>query len=141
MESGTGFEPKVVGFTCNWCTYAGADLAGTSRTKYPPNIRIVRVMCSGRIDPIFVIKALVNGADAVFIGGCHPGDCHYIQGNYFARRRINALKKILENFGLDRRLRMEWISASEGAKFAEVMKELVEHAKTLGPNPLREELL
>ncbi|MDF2956106.1 hydrogenase iron-sulfur subunit [Candidatus Alkanophaga liquidiphilum] len=141
MESGTGFEPKVVGFTCNWCTYAGADLAGTSRTKYPPNIRIVRVMCSGRIDPIFVIKALVNGADAVFIGGCHPGDCHYIQGNYFARRRINALKKILENFGLDRRLRMEWISASEGAKFAEVMKELVERAKTLGPNPLREELL
>ena len=122
-------------------TYAGADLAGTSRTKYPPNIRIVRVMCSGRIDPIFVIKALVNGADAVFIGGCHPGDCHYIQGNYFARRRINALKKILENFGLDRRLRMEWISASEGAKFAEVMKELVERAKTLGPNPLREELL
>ena len=141
MESETGFEPKVVGFTCNWCTYAGADLAGTSRTKYPPNIRIVRVMCSGRIDPIFVIKALVNGADAVFIGGCHPGDCHYIQGNYFARRRINALKKILENFGLDRRLRMEWISASEGAKFAEVMKELVERAKTLGPNPLREELL
>lgn len=130
------FEPKIVGFTCNWCTYAGADLAGTSRTQYPPNIRIIRVMCSGRVDPMFVLKALLNGADGVFIGGCHPGDCHYTKGNYYARRRIAALRSLLEQYGLDKRVRMEWISASEGPKFANVMREMVEDIKKLGPNTM-----
>lgn len=130
------FEPKIVGFTCNWCSYAGADLAGTSRTQYPPNIRIIRVMCSGRVDPMFVLKALLNGADGVFIGGCHPGDCHYTKGNYYARRRISALRSILQQYGLDKRVRMEWISASEGPKFANVMREMVEDIKKLGPNTM-----
>ncbi|MHC1635372.1 MAG: hydrogenase iron-sulfur subunit [Candidatus Methanospirareceae archaeon] len=138
---GEEFEPKIVGFTCNWCTYAGADLAGTSRIKYPPNIRIIRLMCSGRVDPMFVLRALLNGADGVFIGGCHPGDCHYMKGNYFARRRIAALKAILKQYGLENRVRLEWISASEGQKFANVMKEMVEDIKKLGPNPMKGKIL
>jgi F420-non-reducing hydrogenase iron-sulfur subunit len=131
------FEPKIIGFACNWCTYAGADLAGTSRIQYPPNIRLIRLMCSSRVDSLFVLKALLNGADGVFIGGCHVGDCHYIKGNLYARRRYSMLKKLLETVGIDpRRLRLEWISASEGGKFAEVVKDFVEELKELGPNSL-----
>ncbi|MHC1567846.1 MAG: hydrogenase iron-sulfur subunit [Candidatus Syntropharchaeia archaeon] len=135
------FDPKIVGFTCNWCTYAGADLAGTSRIQYPHNIRIIRVMCSGRVDPMFVLKALLNGADGVFVGGCHPGDCHYTKGNYYARRRITALRTILKQFGFENRVRMEWVSASEGQKFANVLTEMVDDIKKLGPNPMKGEFL
>jgi F420-non-reducing hydrogenase iron-sulfur subunit len=135
------FEPKIVGFTCNWCTYAGADLAGTSRKKYPPNIRIIRLMCTARIDPMFVFKALLNGADGVFIGGCHPGECHYIKGNFYARRRIAAMRTILQQLGLDNRVQLHWISASEGDKFANTMKSLAAHIKEVGPNPMKDEIL
>jgi F420-non-reducing hydrogenase iron-sulfur subunit len=135
------FEPKIVGFTCNWCTYAGADLAGTSRKKYPPNIRIIRLMCTARIDPMFVLKALLNGADGVFIGGCHPGECHYIKGNFYSRRRIAAMRTILQQLGLDNRVQLHWISASEGVKFANTMKDLTEHIKEVGPNPMKDEIL
>ncbi len=135
------FEPKIVGFTCNWCTYAGADLAGTSRKKYPPNIRIIRLMCSARLDPMFVLKALLNGADGVFIGGCHPGECHYIKGNFYSRRRIAAIRTILKQFGLDDRVKSYWISASEGDKFANTMKQIAADIKQLGPNPMRDEIL
>ena len=128
------FNPEILVFCCNWCSYAGADLAGTSRIEYPPNVKIIRVMCSGRVNPMFVINALQEGADGVLIGGCHPGDCHYIQGNYFARRRIAVLKKLLEYIGLDkRRVRMTWVSAAEGKKFADVIKEVTEDIKKLGP--------
>ncbi|HHI30765.1 methyl-viologen-reducing hydrogenase subunit delta [Methanosarcinales archaeon ex4572_44] len=135
------FEPKIVVFACNWCTYTGADLAGTSRQEYPPNVRVIRLMCSGRADPVFLIKALVNGADGVFVGGCHPGDCHYTKGNYYARRRINALQKILEQFGLAERTRLQWLSASEGPQFAQAMTKMTEDIKKLGPNPLKEALV
>jgi len=131
------FEPKIVVFACNWCTYTGADLAGTTRQEYPPNVRVIRLMCTGRADPVFLIKALVNGADGVFVGGCHPGDCHYTKGNYYARRRINALLKILEQFGLADRARLRWLSASEGPQFAAAMREVTEDIKKLGPNPLK----
>jgi len=132
------FEPKIVGFLCNWCSYAGADLAGVSRIQYPPNLRIIRVMCSGRVDPAFVLEAFISGADGVLIAGCHPGDCHYIAGNYKAQRRGILLKKLLEQFGVEpQRLRIEFVSASEGAKFAAVVKEMVEDIKKLGPSPLR----
>jgi len=132
------FEPKIVGFLCNWCSYAGADLAGVSRIQYPPNLRIIRVMCSGRVDPAFVLEAFISGADGVLIAGCHPGDCHYIAGNYKAQRRGILLKKLLEQFGLEpQRLRIEFVSASEGAKFAAVVKEMVEDIKKLGPSPLK----
>jgi len=135
----TEFEPKIIGFLCNWCAYAGADLAGISRIQYPPNIRIIRVMCSGRIDPLFVLEALKNGADGVLIGGCHlPSDCHYLSGNFKALRRVLLLKKVLTQFGIEpERVRIEWISASEGDKFAKVVKEMVEELKKLGPNPLK----
>ncbi len=135
------FEPKIIGFTCNWCTYASADLAGTSRKKYPPNTRIIRLMCSGRLDPMFVLRALLNGADGVFIGGCHPGECHYIKGNFYARRRIAAIRTILKELGMANRVRSEWISASEGDKFASVMKEMAAQIKEMGPNPLRGKVL
>jgi len=132
------FEPKIVGFLCNWCSYAGADLAGVSRIQYPPNLRIIRVMCSGRVDPAFILEAFRSGADGVLIAGCHPGDCHYIAGNYKAQRRGILLKKLLEQFGLEpQRLRIEFVSASEGAKFAAVVKEMVEDIKKLGPSPLK----
>jgi len=128
------FEPNIIGFLCNWCSYAGADLAGTSRIQYPPNLRAIRVMCSGRVNPIFVINALQQGADGVLIGGCHPGDCHYERGNYLARRRFAVLKKLLEYTGIDpRRVRMTWVSASEGKKFAEVVKEVTDDIRELGP--------
>ncbi|MBN1761605.1 MAG: hydrogenase iron-sulfur subunit [Methanomicrobia archaeon] len=140
-EEKEDFEPKIVGFTCNWCTYAGADLAGTSRKKYPPNIRIIRLMCTARIDPMFVLKALLNGADGVFIGGCHPGECHYIKGNFYSRRRIAAMRTILQQLGLDNRVQLHWISASEGDKFANTMKNLAAHIKEVGPNPMKDEIL
>ena len=133
------FEPNIIGFLCNWCSYAGADLAGTSRMKYPPNIKSIRVMCSGRVDPVFVLEALRKGADGVLIGGCHPGDCHYRSGNYKANRRMKLLKRFLEDMAIDpKRLRFEYISASEGAKFASIATEFVDELKKMGPNPLKE---
>ncbi|KAF5436761.1 F420-non-reducing hydrogenase iron-sulfur subunit [Candidatus Methanophagaceae archaeon] len=132
------FEPRIIGFTCNWCTYAAADLAGTARMKYPPNIRLIRQMCSGRVDPLFVLKVFLRGADGVFIGGCHPGECHYMAGNLSARRRYSMMKKLLESVGIDpKRLRMEWISASEGIKFSDTVKEFTAQIKGLGPGPFR----
>jgi F420-non-reducing hydrogenase iron-sulfur subunit len=131
------FEPKIVAFCCNWCSYAGADLAGTSRMQYSPNIRIIRVMCSGRVNPVFVLKALSIGADGVLVLGCHPGDCHYIEGNYKAMRRVPLLKKMLKQLGIEEdRVRLEWVSASEGAKFAEVTDNFTQTIKKLGPNSL-----
>jgi F420-non-reducing hydrogenase iron-sulfur subunit len=128
------FEPRIIGFLCNWCSYSGADLAGVSRLKSPPNIRIIRTMCSGRVDPTFVLKAFELGADGVLIGGCHPGDCHYTEGNYKTMRRVAMLKPVLKAFGIDeRRLRLEWISASEGEKYARVTKEFTEVIRSLGP--------
>jgi len=133
------FEPKVVGFLCNWCSYAGADLAGTSRIQYPPNIRVIRVMCSGSVDSMYVNRAVLEGADAVLIGGCHLGDCHYLNGNYKARRRMVLLKNILETLGMEpERIWVRWISASEGQKFAATVKEIVAETKKMGPNPTRE---
>ena len=137
MTEKNEFEPKIVGFLCNWCSYAGADLAGVSRIQYPPNIRVVRVMCSGRIEPSFILEAFKDGADGVLVAGCHlPSDCHYLSGNFKALRRITLLKKVLEEFGIEsERLRLEWISASEGDKFAAVVRDMVEEIKKLGPNP------
>ena len=139
MSEKVEFEPKIVGFLCNWCAYAGADLAGVSRMQYPPNIRIVRVMCSGRVDPSFILEALKDGADGVLVAGCHlPSDCHYISGNFKALRIIKLLKKVLEQFGIEpERVRLEWISASEGDKFATVVKDMVEQIKKIGPNPFK----
>ena len=133
------FEPKIIGFLCNWCSYAGADLAGVSRIQYPPNIRIIRVMCSGRVDPAFVLEAFKNGADGVLVAGCHlPSDCHYLSGNFKAQRRIILLKKVLEQFGIEpERLRLEWVSASEGDKFATIIRDMTEQIKKLGPSPLK----
>ena len=129
------FEPSIVAFVCNWCTYTAADLAGTSRLAYPKNIRLIRVMCTGMVDPQYVIKAFLEGADGVLVSGCHPGDCHYINGNYKARRRIKLLKEILPQFGFEpERLRLTWIGASDGIQFAEIMQELVTQVKGLGPN-------
>jgi F420-non-reducing hydrogenase iron-sulfur subunit len=135
----TEFEPKIVGFLCNWCAYAGADLSGVSRIQYPPNVRIVRVMCSGRVHPAFILEAFRSGADGVLVAGCHlPSDCHYISGNFKAHRRIMMLKKLLPQFGIEpERLRIEWVSASEGDKFATVIKDMTVEIKKLGPSPLR----
>jgi F420-non-reducing hydrogenase iron-sulfur subunit len=136
------FEPKIVGFLCNWCSYTGADLAGTSRIKYAPNIRSIRVMCSGRIDPTFVIKALAEGADGVLIAGCHPGDCHYQEGNYKALRRYKLLKRLLPDYGIEpERVRLEWIAASEGERFATVVNEFTEQVRELGPLGFKASLL
>ncbi len=131
------FEPKILGFLCNWCCYAGADLAGVSRFQYPPNIRVIRVMCSAKVDPTYVMKALLGGVDGVFIGGCHIGDCHYVRGNFYTRRRVAMLEKVLEIMGVEpERLRLEWVSAAEGAIFADIMKDFAQVIKSLGPNPL-----
>ena len=130
------FEPKIIAFCCNWCSYAGADLAGVSRLRYPPNIRIIRVMCSSMVHPNLVIDALTRGADGIIMCGCHHGDCHYIEGNLRAENRAEAINLMLEDFGLEgERFRLEWISASEGPKFAEVMREMVETIRALGPSP------
>jgi F420-non-reducing hydrogenase iron-sulfur subunit len=132
------FEPIIVAFCCNWCSYAGADLAGTSRLQYPPNVRIVRVMCSGMVHPKLVMDALNKGADGVMICGCHPGDCHYLEGNLRAQKRAEAIGLMLEDFGLEpERFRLEWVSASEGPRFAQVMTDMVEAVRSLGPSPYR----
>ena len=131
------FEPKILAFCCNWCSYAGADLAGTSRMQYPPNIRIIKVMCSGRVNPFFVLKALRVGADGVLVLGCHPGDCHYMTGNYRTRRRLSITMKFLEYMGIEpERVQVSWCSASEGAKFAEVVTEVTDKLKQISPNRL-----
>ncbi len=127
------FEPKIVGILCNWCSYTGADLAGTSRIKYAPNVRVVRVMCSGRVDPTFVLKAFADGADGVLVAGCHPGDCHYIEGNYKTLRRMTLLKKMLADYGIEpERFRLEWVSASEGDRWAQVVNKITEDVRKLG---------
>ena len=130
----TKFEPNIVAFLCNWCSYAGADLTGTSRIHYPPNVKVIRVMCTGRMNPLFVIQALRQGADGVLISGCHPGECHYLKGNYLARRRFLLMRKLLEYIGINPlRLRMSWVSASEGKKFADVITTVTEDIKRIGP--------
>ncbi|MGI6112816.1 MAG: hydrogenase iron-sulfur subunit [Mahellales bacterium] len=129
------WEPKIIAFLCNWCSYAGADLAGTSRLQYPPNIRVIRVPCSGRLNPLFIIKALIDGADGVMVSGCHPGDCHYLTGNMYARRRFVMLKRLLAAAGIEQdRVHFTWVSASEGARFASVVEEVSQRVKRLGPN-------
>lgn len=131
---GNNFEPRIVGFLCNWCSYTGADLAGVSRMKSPPNVLPIRVMCTGRVDPSFILRAFQLGADGILVAGCHPGDCHYQEGNFKALRRVLLLKRLLREFGIDeRRLRLEWISASEGEKFAKVSTEFAEEVRALGP--------
>jgi len=136
-KSDGSWEPNIVAFCCNWCSYAGADLAGVSRYQYPPNIKIIRVMCSGRVEPQFILKALEMGADGVLVTGCHIGDCHYISGNEKAEMRIGMTSELLDILGIGRdRLRLEWISASEGEKFSETMREFTEQIRALGPNPL-----
>jgi len=128
------WEPKIVGFLCNWCAYQGADLAGTSRMAYAPNVRIVRVMCTGRIDPTFVLKAFQSGADGVIVAGCHPGDCHYSEGNYKTIRRVALLRRLLSQMGIDdERFRLEWVSAGEGAKWAQIADEMAAAIKAKGP--------
>ena len=132
------FEPLIIGLCCNWCSYAGADLAGVSRMQYPPNIRIIRVMCSGMVHPNLVIDALTKGADGVLICGCHPGDCHYQEGNLKAAARAEAIKLMLQDFGIEEeRFRLEWVSASEGGRFAQVVTEMTEEIRQLGPSPYK----
>jgi coenzyme F420-reducing hydrogenase delta subunit len=135
----TEFQPKIQAIICNWCSYAGADLAGGGRMQYPPDIRAVRVMCTGRVDMLFILKAFVDGADGVLVSGCHFGDCHYLEGNFKAAKRMFMIKSLMRNIGLeDRRFRMTFVSASEGAKWATVMEDVVSTVKKLGPSPLKE---
>lgn len=137
----TYWQPKIVAFLCNWCSYTGADLAGISRIKWSPAVRIVRIMCSGRLDPTFVVKAFQMGADGVIISGCHPGDCHYQEGNYKALRRAHLLKRLLAGFGIDpRRLRLVWVSASEGERWATICNDMTEQIRSLGPLQLEPQL-
>jgi F420-non-reducing hydrogenase iron-sulfur subunit len=138
-QTENGWEPNILAFCCNWCSYAGADLAGVSRFQYPPTVKILRVMCSSRVEPSFILKALNDGADGVLIAGCHIGDCHYIDGNRNAEVRINNTKKALAKLGFDKRLRLEWISASEGLRFSEVIRDFTEEIKKLGQNPVFDE--
>ncbi len=129
------FEPTIIGFLCNWCSYAAADLAGNNKFDVPATLQTIRVMCSSRVDPVFLLSAYLHGADGILIAGCHPGDCHYQTGNYYTRRRFALLHKILETFDLDpQRFRLSWISASEGQRFSQVTKDFAEHIKKLGPN-------
>ena len=133
------WKPKIIASICNWCSYAGADLAGGARIQYPPDVRSIRVMCTGRVDPLFILKAFQDGADGVLVSGCHFGDCHYLEGNYKAAKRMFLLKSVLKNIGLDdKRLRMTFVSASEGAKWGMVMEDVVKTIKELGPSPLKE---
>jgi len=128
------FEPIIIGFTCNWCSYRAADLAGTSRIKYPPNVRLIRLMCSGRLDPTFVMKALANGSDGVLVTGCHPGECHYLEQNYKALRRFLLLRRTLAQLGVEPgRIKLVWASAAEGAKLASEISQFVEEIRSLGP--------
>jgi F420-non-reducing hydrogenase iron-sulfur subunit len=141
MMANNDFDPKIVAFFCNWCTYIAADTTGVSRKQYPPNIRIIRMMCSGRMDPQFALDALSKGADGILIGGCHPGDCHYSEGNYKCLRRYALLKRLLKSYGInDKRVRLEWISASESEKLQKVTTEMSEDLKKLGPLDLPERL-
>jgi len=134
-EVQTGFKPKILAFCCNWCAYAGADLAGVSRFQMPTNVRVIRVMCSGRVPPELVIRALANGLDGVMILGCHPGECHYSEGNYLTRRRAHVLKRLLEYIGIEpERFQLRWVSAAEGAKFSAMVKEVTDEIAALGPN-------
>ncbi len=134
MTNANRFEPKIVGFLCNWCSYQGADSAGRARKAYPANLRVVRVLCSGRTDPLFIIEAFKEGADGVMILGCHPGECHYKEGNLYTLRRYSLLKKMLQQFGIQEdRLKLDWISASEQDKFVEVVSRMVERLRQLGP--------
>jgi F420-non-reducing hydrogenase iron-sulfur subunit len=134
IDLDTRFEPKIVGFLCRWCAYTGADLAGLSRINYPPNVTPIRVNCSGRIDPTLVLKALAAGADGVLIAGCHPGDCHYINGNVKTIRRFKLLQNLLDEFGIEKeRVRLEWVSASEGGRYASIVESMTEEIRTLGP--------
>ncbi len=133
-ENNEGWRPKIVAFLCNWCSYAGADLAGVSRIQYAPNVRIIRVPCSGRVNPLYILSALQRGADGVLVSGCHPGDCHYISGNLVARRKFSMLKKLLEHVGTEpERVQFSWVSASEGPRFASLMEKVVEDVKRIGP--------
>ncbi|MGE5189018.1 MAG: hydrogenase iron-sulfur subunit [Gemmatimonadota bacterium] len=137
MDDGR-FEPLVLAFCCNWCSYTGADLAGVSRLQYPPNVRIIRVMCSGMVHPNLVINALTKGADGVIMCGCHPGDCHYQEGNLKAKKRAEGITLMLEDFGIEpERFRLEWVSASEGIRFAQLMDQFTEEIRKLGPSPYR----
>ncbi|NQT85282.1 hydrogenase iron-sulfur subunit [bacterium] len=130
----TEFQPRIVAFVCNWCTYAGADLAGTSRFKYPTNVRVVRVPCSGRVDPLYVVKAFERGADGVLVSGCHPGDCHYAEGNYYARRRWTIFRDLMFYLGIEPdRLQFSWVSAAEGAKWADLINDLTVKLQNIGP--------
>ena len=139
LPSPTPWQPRIVAFFCNWCTYTAADLAGVSRLKYSPNIRVIRLMCSGRVDPQFILDALARGADGVLIGGCHPGDCHYVEGNYKMLRRFQMLKRMLKELGIEEeRVRLEWISAAEGEKVRRVVNEMVAQVQKLGPLGLPE---
>lgn len=139
LKKTTEFEPKIVAFLCNWCAYGGADLAGTSRLHYPPNVRAIRIMCSGSVDPAYVLKALLDGADGVLIAGCHLGNCHYHNGNYRAKHRIEILKTILQKVGIDKdRVWLRWIDASEGTLFRDTVYQMVCEIRSKGPNPLRE---
>ncbi|MBU4482909.1 MAG: hydrogenase iron-sulfur subunit [Actinobacteria bacterium] len=134
MKNIHNWEPKIVAFLCNWCSYAGADLAGVSRTQYPPNVRVIRVPCSGRVDPFYIIKALQNGIDGVLVSGCHPGDCHYISGNLIARRKFALLKSFLEYIGIEPgRVQFSWVSAAEGGRFAQIIEKVTREVKELGP--------
>jgi len=134
-----GFEPKIIGFCCNWCAYAGADLAGIGRIQYPPNLRMIRVMCSGTIEPVYILEAFQKGADGVFIGGCHPGDCHYQAGNYKTMRKVILVKRLLAQLGINpKRLRLEWVSAAEGQRFAQVVTDFIAEVKELGPNSVNQ---
>jgi F420-non-reducing hydrogenase iron-sulfur subunit len=134
----SGYEPTIIGFLCNWCCYAGADLCGVSRYQYPPYIRNIRVMCSTRIDPYIIISIFKAGADGIFVGGCHPGDCHYISGNYHTKNKIDLTKRLLKEAGFDpNRLRLEWVSASEGERFSKVITEFTNQIRELGPNPIK----
>jgi coenzyme F420-reducing hydrogenase delta subunit len=136
------YEPTIVAFLCNWCTYTAADLAGTSRLVYPANVKIIRMRCSGMVDPKYVLKAFLEGADGVLIGGCWPGDCHYIDGNMKARRRVALVHEVIDQFGIDReRLWLRWVAASEGNMFVEVVEEMTRKLRELGPNPLREKMV
>ena len=137
MTDQAAFEPKVVAFVCNWCTYLGADLAGTSRLEYPPNLRIIRLPCTGRIDFNLIVKALENGADAILVSGCHPGDCHYNSGNFHARRRWILFRELLQTLGFDtERIHFSWISAAEGVKFQKFVIEIIDKARSAGPYTL-----
>ena len=138
MAAPDGWKPKILGIVCNWCSYAGADLAGSARAQYPPDIRIVRLMCTGRLDPLFIMKAFMDGADGVLVSGCHFGDCHYLEGNYKSAKRMFLLKSVLKDLGIeDKRLRMTFVSASEGAKWAKVVGDVVNTINDLGPSPIK----